>query len=191
MMTFVESGVRFSFPKSDCFRIEDDEIVVGKDSVKACECLAKTTRNSMDTYWFIEAKSSAPKENICDRTKITYSGNPIDTKWSILTNFDNFVNDICQKFEDSFSLCHAMTHGYHGITSAHRIPSGCSGFNNKNVKFVLIIKNFKEEWFPPLNDAIKKRLRHFLNAWNIHDIAVKTLNVDGAIALGLPVSRVP
>lgn len=190
MITFIESGIRFSFPKTDCFRIEEDESVVRKESVKACECLAKTTREANAVYWFIEAKSSAPRERLCDRDKVIYDGAPIDANWSVLTNFDNFVNDICRKFEDSFSLCHATINGWHGTDASHRIPDGCRDFNNSNVKFVLIINGFMEEWCPPLNDAIRKRLRHFLNAWNIPDIAVKTINVKGAAALGLPVAEI-
>lgn len=189
MISFTESGMDFSFPRSDCFRVEEEEIVVSKNSVKACECLAKTTTATKTAYWFIEAKSSAPKEKLCDRTKILYDGAPIDERWSVLTNFDNFVNDICQKFEDSFSLCLAMLQGCHGTDALRRIPAGCRDLNNHNVKFVLIIKGFREDWFPPLNDAIRKRLRHFLNAWNIPDIAVKTTNIDGATRLGLPVSN--
>ena len=51
-----------------------------------------------------------------------------------------------------------------------------------------LVNGFKEEWFPPINDALKKRIRHFLKVWNIPDSSVKTLNADGAYAEGIHVS---
>ncbi len=125
---------------------------------------------------------------MCDRRKMLYDGTPMDDSWTILTNFDNFINDICQKFEDSFSAYHAICSGYHRLDAKRRVPSGCKGLDNTKVRFILIVNGFKEEWFPPINDALKKRIRHFLKVWNIPDSSVKTLNADGAYAEGIHVS---
>lgn len=185
MITIEESGMTFTFPEGDCFHIEKDEAL--KPHVKPCEFIARISHRSTDLLYFVEAKSSAPKECICDRSKLTYDGMPIEPSWTVHTNFDNFVNDICRKFEDSFALFHAICSGYHGNEAKKRIPAGFVAYNNTSFRFILIINGFKDEWFPPLNDALKQRMRHFLNAWNISDICMKTLNAEGASALGIPV----
>ena len=146
MISFVESGMSFSFPDDECFVIEKDDIVVSRDCVKACECVALVRHGGKERYMFIEAKSSAPKEKVCDYGRLAYDGAPIDGSWSVNTNFDNFVNDICLKFEDSYSVYMAMTSGYHGRKAADRIPAGCRGVDNENVKFVLIVNGFKDDW---------------------------------------------
>ena len=187
MTTINESGMTFKFPDDDCFLIEKDDIA-RKQCVKSCECVARISQRGKDLYAFIEAKSSVPREAMCDRRKMLYDGTPMDDSWTILTNFDNFINDICQKFEDSFSAYHAIWSGYHGLDAKRRVPSGCKGLDNTKVRFILIVNGFKEEWFPPINDALKKRIRHFLKVWNIPDSSVKTLNADGAYAEGIHVS---
>ncbi|HBC21364.1 MAG TPA: hypothetical protein DC009_04620 [Porphyromonadaceae bacterium] len=185
MITIKESGLVFNFPDGDCFLIEQDD-VAKKPNVKVCECVARV--QGKDLYAFIEAKSSAPREKNFDRSKICYGGKPIDASWTMQTDFDIFVNDICQKFEDSFSAYYALSAGCHGAEAKRHIPSRCKGFNNTNVRFMLIINGFKEEWCCPLNDALKKRFRHFLNAWNIPDFSVKTLNQTGARAAGIDIT---
>ncbi len=187
MTTFVESGMTFTFPDNDCFVIEKDKVVISGNCVKSCECVVRINPRGRDRYAFIEAKSSAPREKICDRNKLLYDGDPIDESWSIWTNFDRFIDDICLKFEDSYMVYRAMMDGCHGREARARIPSGCRDATNGNVMFVLIVNGFQEDWCQPLNDAIKKRLRHFLSSWNIPDIAVKTLNRNGAADVGIPV----
>lgn len=185
MTTLHESGMDFEFYDEDCFLIERDD-VAKKRNVKVCECLVHIA--SKNWHAFIEAKSSAPREKTYDSNKLTYDGCAIDKSWSVLTDFDCFINDIRQKFEDSFSAYHALRIGYHGNEAKRRIPTGCNDLSNTSVRFVLIINGFKEEYCQPVNDALKKSIRHFLNAWNIPDYSVKTLNADGARKEGINVS---
>ncbi len=185
MITVRESGLVFNFPDGDCFWIEKDD-VAKKRNVKVCEFVARV--QGKDLYAFIEAKSSAPREKKYDRSKVRYEGKPIGGSWEMLTDFDTFINDICQKFEDSFSAYYALRAGYHGAEAKQRIPSGCKGLDNKNVRFVLIINGFDEVGCPSLNDALKIRFRHFLNAWNIPDSSVKTLNQEGARRVGIDIA---
>ena len=185
MTVIHESGMDFRFDEDNCFLIEQDD-VAKRPNVKACECLAFIVAKNW--YAFIEAKSSAPREKACDLGKISYDGGAIDKSWKILTNFDNFISDICQKFEDSFSAYHALRIGYHGNEAKKRIPSGCRGLSNANVRFMLIVNGLNEEYCQPVNDALKRCFRHFLNAWNIPDYSVKTLNADSARKNGILVS---
>lgn len=185
MITIRESGLVFNFADGDCFLIEKDD-VAKKPNVKVCEFVARL--HGKDLYAFIEAKSSAPREKKFDRSKVRCGGKPVDASWTMLTDFDIFINDICQKFEDSFSAYYALRAGYHGAEAKQRIPLGCKGLDNKNVRFVLIINGFDEVGCPPLNEALKKRFRHFLNAWNIPDSSVKTLNQEGARSTGIDIT---
>lgn len=187
MIQIVESGMTFTFQDADCFRMEKDPVITSNDCVKTCEFVGRVTRKGTDLYLFVEAKSSAPKEKLCDRNKLLYDGASVSDSWKISTDFDCFVDDICTKFEDSYSVYRAMLAEYHGADAKSRIPAGCRGAEAANINFMLIINGFKDEWLPPLNDAIKKRLRHFLNAWHIPGTSVKTLNKAGAASLGVPV----
>lgn len=82
----------------------------------------------------------------------------------------------------------AMQHGFHGEDAKMRIPERLRCVANDNIRFILILGNkFKDEWLPPLNDAVHECLRPFLKSWNIKDINVKTLNCDLAVAAGIPV----
>lgn len=53
---------------------------------------------------------------------------------------------------------------------------------------MLIVNGLNEEYCQPVNDALKRCFRHFLNAWNIPDYSVKTLNADSARKNGILVS---
>ena len=77
MITLNESGMVFKFPDNDCFLIERDA-VAKKPHAKVCECLAHISRNGKDKYAFIEAKRSAPKEKVCDRSKVFYDSIPME-----------------------------------------------------------------------------------------------------------------
>ncbi|MDE5734515.1 MAG: hypothetical protein K2H83_05150 [Duncaniella sp.] len=182
-----ESGMIFRFPDTDCYRIESDPDVAKLSNVKVCECVAAIKAGNKDHIVFLEAKSSAPKEKVCRRELVVYNGATLPDTWDIITDFDRFVSEICQKFEDSFSTFHAISRGRHGKDAADRLPAGCNSIDSASPMFVLVISGFREEWLAPLNDAIKRRLRHFLNAWKIRDTAVKTLTPAGAGTAGLPI----
>lgn len=189
MIEFIESGMRFTFPESDCFVIEKDATVVSRCSVKSCECIAMVPHKGRDVFMFIEAKSSAPKSKICDKSLLIYNGTPLDEKWKVKTDFDCFIDDICQKFEDSFAIYRAMEAGWHGADTRRNIPFPRGKIANDNCLFVLIINGFNREWCAPLNDAIRHRLRHFTQSWNIPDLSIKTVNCeDAAACLGIPVT---
>ena len=182
-----ESGMTFRFPDENCFVIETDPVVMGHKCIKACECVATITAKGKDLAIFLEAKSSAPKSKECRRELLAYDSQPFPERWFVLTDFDKFISDICLKFEDSFSTFYAMSQGHHGKEAAARLPKGCNAVDIRSTLFVLVINGFKEDWLSPLNDAIKRQMRHFLNSWNLPDTSVKTLTPEGAATIGLPV----
>lgn len=188
MIEIAESGMIFRFAEDVCFVIENDPVVRGSEGVKACECVCKIVRGRDEELLFLEAKSSAPKEKFFDRGLVSYNGSALPEKWHVVTDFDTYIGEICQKFQDSFMVFHAMKHGMHGTESAARLPEQCKKVKITSPLFVLVINGFQEDWLQPLNDALKKRMRHFLNAWNLRDTTIKTVNPELAKDLGLPIA---
>lgn len=187
-MTIIESGLKFVFDDADCFHIEKDD-VMKREGVKTCECVAVTTHERR--YTFIEAKSSAPRAETEEQKRILGNLPAIPDNWRILTNFDCFIEDICQKFENSFSALMAIQRGCHGPEAAKRLPANVKELKNDNVVFVLAMgNNFQEDWLVPLVDALRYRLRPFLNSWNIPDAKVKVVNCALGQQLGIPMDIV-
>lgn len=102
---------------------------------------------------FIEAKSSSPSPNKEDKT-----------------DFDEFIDDIATKFQDSYQLFLSSILG-------RRVSSDIGSevlklkLDSLKVKFILVIPKHKIAWLPPLNEALRKRLRKTTHIWNI-DVAV-------------------
>lgn len=170
-LEFEESGLIFTFEESTCFRIEDDQLLSRLNGVKCCECISTVNNDVI----FIEAKSSAPKCIRGDRHKASYAGDSFPENWEIKTNFDQFIENISQKFQDSYFFLKASLDGWHGDNKKLELE-GMFNVNRSNLKFILIITPAQDSWLQNLHDAVVNKMRHFLRAWNIPDTSVKVIN---------------
>lgn len=182
MISFEESGMKFKFHEDKCFRIEKDTIINRLNSVKCCECVSQVK----DFVVFLEAKSSAPKKEEVDCKRISYNGDVIPERWSIMTRFDQYIDEIARKFQDSFFFVKAALEGWHGQDKKKELESKFK-LTNRNINFLLIIKNAEKNWLPDIKDGLVNHLRHFIKAWNIKDTSIKVVNQELAAIIGIEI----
>lgn len=176
MLEIDESGMTFGpFPESDCYRIEKsalhksvNEKSQKENGIKVVEFLL--LRNQPDRevqIWFVEAKSSSPRP---------------ETR----PNFDEFIQEIQEKFVGSFSLCLATCLKRHPCFDAE-LPDSFRGIDLStiNFKFVLVINHHKPQWLPPLQDAMNKALRVTIKIWGLSPNSVAVINDEMARQYGL------
>ena len=168
-MDFVESNMLFSFKEQNVFRIEQADIIQNKNDIKVCECLAFFD----DRMWLVEAKSSSPMPQNKD--------------------FDDYIDDISQKFIDTLMLFNALSIGRHGGTEKGKLPPRiqCVSLADIPYSICLIVHGNKDEWMMPIQDALKLKLKHCLKSWNISDTNVYALNHETAKRKGLIKSFLP
>ncbi|MDY6991664.1 MAG: hypothetical protein SVR94_03525 [Pseudomonadota bacterium] len=167
----LESGMTFGpYLEGYCFYIEKSKIYksIQKD-VKIAEFLL--LRSSQD-IWIIEAKSSTPRPT---------------TK----QNFDEFIEEICQKLLHALFLTVAICLGRHQLAS-EEFPEQFKTLDLAIVNFrlVLVINRHRDEWLSPLKENLVKALRPILKTWAISaDTSVTVLNDDLARKHGLILSN--
>jgi len=86
----------------------------------------------------------------------------------------SFINDIMMKFRDAMSL-------YNAVLLRHKNEPVGQNLRRINLKtatyqMILIIYGHKEEWLPPVLDALKSKVRHILKVWGVKDTSVMVLN---------------
>lgn len=163
-MEFIESFMKFSFADDDVFRIEVDELVRGHSGRKACECVVLISPQIA----FIEAKPSTPNPNSRKR-------------------FDEFIDDIKQKFTDSLNLFEGIKKGQLGEDALMRLPVNLRNAEvpTKDYLIYLIVHGHRLDWLPGLQDALREALRDVVKEWNLRDSNVKALNEEIAKELHL------
>lgn len=57
------------------------------------------------------------------------------------------------------------------------------------IYFHLVVKDFKQEWLPPISDALRKNCKHFLNIFKIPVEHMAVINESMAIEKGLVISK--
>lgn len=152
MATFKESKMMFGFSDCDFYHIEKSSLYRQVVGFQICECIVKFR----DKVTLIEAKSSTP--------------NPMKNK----EDFDKFICDIMSKFRDTLTF-------YNAVLLRHDeepVGTELKKINPKEADYqmLLIIHGHKEEWLPPVMDALKSEVRHLLKLWNIKDTSVKVIN---------------
>lgn len=147
MKTFNESGMIFGpFDEQKVFQIEASKMFNRCNGIKPVEFIY---HKSKYVLMFIEAKSSSAMDR---------EGNEI--------NHEKFVQEILQKFEDSFNLYMA---GILKRKSGHEELSPelkNADYEKMNFKFVLVIKGHEKTWLPPLKAEFDKRMKRFRAVWN-------------------------
>lgn len=169
-MEFIESFMKFSFADDDVFRIEKDELVCGCSGLKACECVVLISSRIA----FIEAKSSTPNPNSGER-------------------FNEFIDDIKQKFTDSLNLFEGIKTGHLGEEALMRLPLNLRNaeIHTNDYLIYLIVHGHRLDWLPGLQDALREALRNVIKEWNLRDSNVKALNEEIAKELHLITDYVP
>lgn len=163
MIMIRESGMDFGpFNENDIFEIEKSSLMSSmKSKIKSAEFIL----NKNSYLWIIEAKSSSPRP---------------DNK----ENFDNFIEEIHEKFANTFLIFNAAKIGRH---DASEFPSSFKNINIKEVqyKFFLVIRGHKEEWLYPLQDAMQLVMYRLVKACNIARPAIFVINDTIAREKGL------
>ena len=166
----VESGMTFGpYPDGHCFYIEKSECYKSiAEGVKVAEfMLLRSKSKEAADIWIVEAKSSSPMP-------------------SNLEDFETFITDILDKLSNAFMLGIAMCLKRHPTFRAE-LPSFLREVDLSNAKFklVLMINGHREEWLPPLQDALSLALKPLLKLWALPCNAVVVLNPGTAKNYGL------
>lgn len=169
-MEFIESFMKFSFADDDLFCIEKDPLVIETDGIKACECVVLINPNVA----LIEAKSSTPKP-------------------SNMEKFNDFLEDIRQKFSDSIRLFSEMKSGCKGEEVRLRIPANLLSDTTSpsEYRIFLIVHGHRLDWLGELQETLRDILRDVVSEWNLKDSNVKAFNEETAMENHLIVAYVP
>lgn len=151
MATFNESGMTFDFPDECLYHIEKSPLYMQVDGFSICECVVMFR----DKVTLIEAKSSAPNPKNKD-------------------DFDEFINSIALKFRDTMTFYNAVILRHEGEYVGDSLKK--IDMRKADYQLFLIIHGHKEEWLPPVMDALKSKVRHLLKVWRIEDTSVKVIN---------------
>lgn len=183
MISFVESGMTFTFDDGNCYRIEKDPLMHvcchgSTQNNMTCECVSVINGH----HYFIEAKQSAPNKSAGSIHDLRLNGRPLPANWVAYDNYHKYLRDITKKFVDSASLLKALFEGRHGVRRKTDLPLPLKKLNFDRVRFILIInpqKDYPEAYYRrniiPLMDSLKSEMKPFLNTWNIPDKSVKIL----------------
>lgn len=151
MAAFIESNMYFEFPDEDFYYIEKSPLFEQVSGFCSCECIVKLG----DKVTLIEAKSSTP--------------NPKNEK-----DFNEFINEIMMKFRDAMSLYNAVSLRHENELIGQNLRR--IDLKTATYQMILIIYGHKEEWLPPVLDALKSKVRYILKVWNVKDTSVMVLN---------------
>ena len=118
----------------------------------------------------VEAKKSSPKED----------SQP---------NFDKYIQDIRDKMINSFSIGWALCLQRHPHYEELPEPFRLLDLSNTVPRFVLVIKDHKDKWLPPIQQALKKALNRTIKCWAIPPMSVLVFNEALAQKHGLILPR--
>jgi hypothetical protein len=161
MFTIDESHMTFGpFSEEECFHIEKSTIYTrNKDSVKMVEfVLLQDARDIQEKLLFVEAKSSFSQ--------------PVNQ-----SDFDKNVDDVCAKMVNAFHLFLALylkRHQEYEVELNQRFQN--LNMANVDLRFILVIHGFKEEWLPPVKDAFTKQFIPFKKKWKLTGSPFLVLN---------------
>lgn len=164
MIEIVESGMCFGpYQEGNVFNIEKSHLYIGIGAgIKTVEFVLIYNEN---TLGFIEAKSSSPKPE---------KENKID--------FNEFINEISEKYLHSFNLYYANIMRRHGEND--ELSTEFLQLNNERImiKLFLVIKGHEIIWLAPIKNELERTLLWHNKIWKC-EIAV--LNDILAIQYGL------
>lgn len=159
MIEINESNMTFGpFEEDHIFHIEQSELYrsVG-EKVRTVEFLYSRNFGAIS---FIEAKSSSKK--MTDGTSV---------------GSNEFIDSVSEKFLHSFALyCSALLGRRE---SSNDIPEKLRkiDLSQAAINFFLVIHGHREEWLPPVREALIKKLKPYQKIWNFE---IFVLNDTGA-----------
>lgn len=164
MITISESGMDFGpFESDHCFEIEKCPAYMRiKDGVKIAEFVWLRDDLNPPKIWIVEAKSSSPQPDPPEK-------------------FQEWINDIRDKLVNAlcmmFSAClNRSGSAYNDIPDPFRHLT----LSTLDARLILVINGHKQEWLPPLTDALSLALRATVNTWGLTTPAVMVLNDEMA-----------
>ncbi|HEY9646673.1 MAG TPA: hypothetical protein V6C88_09900 [Chroococcidiopsis sp.] len=163
-----ESGMVFGpYPEGSCFYIERCETYQSiQDGVKIAEFLLLRHFQNDPTVWIVEAKSSTPRP---------------ETQ----PNFDNFIEEIREKFINALTLSVAACLRRHSTYEELPKPFQTLDLKTTKFRFILVINGHDEKWLPPIQEALKQALYPTVKTWNLSPTSVVVLNNVMARSQGL------
>lgn len=163
-MIIEESGMSFPFEDENLlYHIETSNLYHSiQEGIKVAEFLQI---NNQYCYIF-EAKTTSP--------------NPNNRKNGNDLKFDLFIDEIKDKFVNTFSIYIANRLKRYGAVYYSEMPNPfqTTELESLDFKMILIIKDHELDWLTPVNDELKKRIKGFLKSWNIKDHNLKVLNEE-------------
>lgn len=178
----IESKMTFGpYPEGHCFHIEKSKCYERiQEGVQMAEfLLLRKNGNTASSIWVVEAKSSSPQQ---------LSEAKPESKFK--SAFDEFIEDIRVKLTNAFLLIVAARLDRHP-KAQEELPEPFKALDlvQTDFKFVLVIRAHREEWLPPLQDALKLAFRPVIKTWGLPATSVAVLNADLAKAHGLILPR--
>ncbi|MDR0654291.1 MAG: hypothetical protein LBG12_13440 [Synergistaceae bacterium] len=169
-----ESGISFGeYDDADVFYVEKSALYRNLGGgVRTVEFILKKDEK---TLLWVEAKSSSP--------------NPQNAK--SVSDFENFLSELCEKFEHSLSL-YTSAILKRIADSNDEIPNQMRemDYSRASFKMILVIRGHKESWLQPISDGFKRKMRACIKIWNIdptRDVAV--INEEGAKKYKLTIAK--
>lgn len=155
-----ESGMNFvPFEDGYVFKIEKSQTHRSiEENVKMAEFILLTkSKGGLESIWIVEAKSSSPK--------------PTNEK-----DFDDFIEEICQKFSNALSLSIAMYLNRFEKYDELPTPFRKVDYGKVEYRLILIVNGHKEEWLNPLSEVLNKSLLSFRKVWSIAKLPIRVIN---------------
>ena len=147
-----ESGMKFrEYDERDVFHIETSQQYIETlraRGIKICEFLLSTGNKIV----FVEAKTNFP--------------NHLNVK-----DYECFIGEVVQKMSNSLSLYGNILLGRY---SDDGVPENLSvkAFLKKQIIFLLLVKEAKEEWLINVRDDLNSRMNDIMRIWKIQRIMV-------------------
>ncbi|MFN0080445.1 MAG: hypothetical protein ACKVY0_28585 [Prosthecobacter sp.] len=169
-ITIPESGMSFGpFGEAECFRIETSETYKAiQEGVMMAEFLLIRDSQGKRQVWIVEAKKSSPQK-VADPQR-----------------FDEFIGELRDKLLNGLSLGLASMLGRH-LAAENELPQAFRDLDLKLAEFrlIVVINGHRDEWLPPLDDALKIALHSTIKTWALGANSVAVLNDKMARKHGL------
>lgn len=154
-----ESGMSFGeYEEDNVFYMEKSKQYTKSlmpDGIKICEFLLLRNRNLL----FVEAKKSCPNY---------YEANSTEEKKQ---KYEEYVDDIAQKMKDSLALyANIILERYEQDDVPAKLLKKV--LKDKNLVFVLVVKNAEKKWLEPFSDVFRKKLHNEMKIWHIQSFLV-------------------
>lgn len=155
-----ESDMTFGpFDARNVFHIEKCRFIQNDTPFKIAEFILITNNNKLT---IVEAKKSSPRPNNQE-------------------NFESFLAEISAKLSNTFHFWLSLRLNRHPAYF-NELPAKFQSVDISTAKFqlILVINEHKEEWLPPIKDALNQKMKAFSKIWNFTPNPVMVINHEWA-----------